>query len=131
MERLTHLALDPTLSGRPVELAAGRAVVELDAGPRMAADDRGLVHGGFVFSLADHAAMLAINHPNVVLGSASVRFLRPVVVGDRLHASARRRRQEGKKEIVEVEVKRGDEVVMSGEFTCFIPPRHVLDRRPT
>jgi acyl-coenzyme A thioesterase PaaI-like protein len=55
----------------------------------MAADDRGLVHGGFVFGLADHAAMLAVNDPFVVLGSAEVRFLRPVVVGERLVAEAR------------------------------------------
>jgi acyl-coenzyme A thioesterase PaaI-like protein len=48
----------------------------------MAVDDRGLVHGGFVFGLADHAAMLAVNDPNVVLGAASTRFLKPVRVGE-------------------------------------------------
>jgi acyl-coenzyme A thioesterase PaaI-like protein len=44
----------------------------------MAADQRGLVHGGFTFGLADYAAMVAVNDPNVVLGAAEVRFLAPV-----------------------------------------------------
>ena len=68
----THEAIDPELCGRLVSLAEGTAVVELRTVARMAADAHGLVHGGFVFGLADHAAMLAVNHPNVVLGSASL-----------------------------------------------------------
>jgi acyl-coenzyme A thioesterase PaaI-like protein len=49
----THTKIDPTLCGRPVELASGRARVVLDAIAQMAADERGLVHGGFTFGLAD------------------------------------------------------------------------------
>ena len=49
---------------------------------RMAADGSGLAHGGFIFGLADYAAMIAVNHPNVVLGAAEVRFLKPVVSGE-------------------------------------------------
>ena len=97
----------------------------------MAADAAGLVHGGFVFGLADHAAMLAVNDPNVVLGSASVRFLRPVAMGERLVAEARRVEAAGRKSRVEVEVRRdaaagGGEAVMSGEFVCITLDRHVL-----
>lgn len=103
--------------------------MELSTTPRMRADEHGLVHGGFVFGLADHAAMLAINHPNVVLGSSNVRFERPVVVGDLLVARARRRPAEGKKQIVDVEVLRDDTVVMRGEFVCFTPEHHVLASR--
>jgi len=33
--------------------------------------------------------MLAVNAPTVVLGSAEVRFVKPVVVGERLLARAR------------------------------------------
>ena len=72
------------------ETAAGTARVGLTTLPEMAVDAAGLVHGGFVFGLADHAAMLAVNDPYVVLGSAAVRFLRPVRVGERLIAEARR-----------------------------------------
>ncbi|MEM8998092.1 MAG: PaaI family thioesterase [Acidobacteriota bacterium] len=124
--------MDPRFSGEPVELDEGRARVRLDTDPCMRADASGLVHGGFVFSLADHAAMLAVNHPNVVLGSASTRFLRPVTVGESLVAEARVDRREGPKIFVAVTVTRvgapavAGEPVMTGEMVCFTPERHVL-----
>lgn len=131
MDPRTHLHLDPALCGRPVELVPGRAVVELVPTTAMRADDHDLVHGGFVFGLADHAAMLAINEPTVVLGSSSVRFLAPVVVGERCVAEATVREHSGKKHVVEVSVKRGDDVVLQGEMVCFVPPRHVLEQKET
>jgi uncharacterized protein (TIGR00369 family) len=133
MQQRTHADLDVELCGEPRELEEGTAVVDLVASDRMRADAHGLVHGGFVFGLADHAAMLAVNHPNVVLGSASIRFERPVVVGERLRARARVRTVEGKKHVVDVEVERWrkpdapTEIVMHGELTCFTPGRHVLE----
>jgi uncharacterized protein (TIGR00369 family) len=135
MQQRTHASLDRELCGEPQRLEHGVAVVELVASERMRADDRGLVHGGFVFGLADHAAMLAVNHPNVVLGSASLRFERPVIVGERLRARATVRAVQGRRQTVEVEVERSGpttaeagEIVMRGELTCFTPDRHVLDR---
>lgn len=128
MTARTHLHLDPALCGRPVELAPGRAVVELVPSAAMRADEHDLVHGGFVFGLADHAAMLAVNEPTVVLGSSSVRFLAPVVVGERCVAEATVREASGKKHVVDVQVRRGDDLVMQGEMVCFVPPRHVLDK---
>ena len=127
MKPETHLALDPVLCGRAVGLAPDRASVELEATAAMAADERGLVHGGFLFGLADHAAMLAVNHPHVVLGSADVRFIKPVRVGDRLRAEARVRGEDGRKRLVEVAVRSGDETVMTGTFQALVPSRHVLD----
>lgn len=116
--------------------------MELVASPEMAADSQGLVHGGFVFGLADAAAMLAINEPNVVLGSAESRFLAPVVVGETLLAAAAVTRVEGKKHYVEVDVlrsqvveadapARGPEKVFQGTFVCFVPVKHVLASRGT
>jgi uncharacterized protein (TIGR00369 family) len=125
----THEAIDRELCGRVVSLAEGSAVVQMRTTQRMAADAHRLVHGGFVFGLADHAAMLAVNHPNVVLGAANVRFERPVVVGESLTARATLRPPDSKKLIVDVEVRRGDDIVMHGEFVCFCPPRHVLQPR--
>jgi acyl-coenzyme A thioesterase PaaI-like protein len=153
----THLAIDRRLCGEPLDAqdtAEGTARVGLTTVPEMAADEAGLVHGGFVFGLADYAAMLAVNHPNVVLGSAAVRFLRPVAVGERLVAEARREETSGRRSRVTVEVRRagsagdaagaggtagpvgtagadpdaggGGEAVMSGEFICLTLDRHVL-----
>jgi acyl-coenzyme A thioesterase PaaI-like protein len=94
----------------------------------MVADDKGLVHGGFLFSSADFCAMLAVNEPNVVLGSASVKFLRPVKVAQEVLFEGRLVRREGKKWIVEVVGRRDGEKVFEGEFVCFVPERHVLER---
>ena len=129
MSPRTHGAIDPRLVGTPLDLADGTAQVVLVTVPEMAADERGLVHGGFVFGLADYAAMLAVNHPNVVLGSAEMRFLKPVVVGERLVASARVETEEGmgKKIRVQAVVRRGEEEVLTGSFLCFTPERHVLE----
>ncbi|MBA3550191.1 MAG: thioesterase [Nannocystis sp.] len=122
----THLRINSGLCGTPVRLADGLAEVRLEVVPAMAVDDQGLVHGGFVFGLADHAAMLAVNDPNVVLSAASTRFLRPLRVGDVVVASAVRGAVQGRKHTVTVEVRRGDEPVMTGEFLCVVLDRHVL-----
>jgi len=123
----THLRIDQALCGAPLRLADGHAELRLETVPAMAVDEQGLVHGGFVFGLADHAAMLAVNDPNVVLSAASVRFLRPLRVGDVVTAVATRGPAQGRRHPVTVEVRRGDEVVMTGEFGCVILGRHVLD----
>jgi acyl-coenzyme A thioesterase PaaI-like protein len=126
----THRWIDRRFSGRPVELAAGSARVELEVVAEMAADERGLAHGGFVFGLADHAAMLAVNHPRVVLAAAEVRFTAPVAVGDRLVAEARLEASEGRKRRVTVTVSRDGTEVLAGSFVCVVPDRHVLDPPP-
>lgn len=128
MQPNTHLALSDELCGKPLTLEPGHARVELTTTSNMRADEHGLVHGGFVFGLADYAAMLAINEPNVVLGSAEVRLLAPVRAGETLLASAKLARIEGKKQIVEVEVVRADSssAVFTGTFVCFVPAAHVL-----
>ncbi len=126
----THLAIDRALCGEPLELTPGRALVELVTRPEMAADEQGLVHGGFVFGLADYAAMLAVNHPNVVLGAAKVRFLAPCVVGERLVAEATVEGEEGGKRTVRAEVRCEATVLFTGSFTCIVLAKHVLDRTP-
>jgi uncharacterized protein (TIGR00369 family) len=123
----THLAIDRQWCGTPVELGEGTAEVELLTLPAMAADDQGLVHGGFVFGLADHAAMLAVNHPLVVLATAEVSFLRPVRVGERLRAIAAVGDADGKKRQVHCLVRSETGEVLHGRFTCVVPQRHVLE----
>lgn len=127
MQPNTHLDIDQSLCGQPVALEPGRAVVRLTFTPAMAADGRGLVHGGFVFGLADYAAMLAVNDPLVVLGAAEVRFLAPTAVGETVEAEAVVEEESGKKRRVAVAVRRADKIVCSGSFTCVVPPKHVFD----
>ena len=125
MDIKTHKMINQNLCGTPVELSDGYAKVEFNADDRMAADQTGLIHGGFIFGLADYAAMLAVNHPNVVLGSADVKFLKPVKLGDKIEAIAKTTLSD-KKNVVEVVVTNKDIVVFKGNFTCFSLEKHVL-----
>jgi acyl-coenzyme A thioesterase PaaI-like protein len=122
----THRALDRSLCGTPESLGPGTATVALLPTPNMQADEHALVHGGFIFGLADHAAMLAINEPTVVLGAADLRFLAPVTVGQRVVATATVTEHQSNKHLVDVQVHAGETVVLTGRLTCFVPSRHVL-----
>ena len=129
MDQRTHERIATHLCGKPVELAEGRARVALEITGDMAADARGLAHGGFTFGLADYAAMLAVNEPTVVLAGATLKFLGPVVVGDRVEAEASVERTEGKKRWVKVVVRRAGQPMLEGELLAVVPDRHILDGR--
>lgn len=125
----THLGLHHGLCGAPVALGPGAATVRLQATPEMAADAEGLVHGGFVFGAADHAAMLAVNDPLVVLAAAEVRFLAPLAVGEVVELRATVTEERGRKRIVAVEGRQGGAegpVVFTGSFTAAVLDQHVL-----
>ncbi len=124
----THRKINRKLCGEPVSLAENFAEVVLGLTDQMVADEKELIHGGFVFGLADYAAMLAVNHPNVVLGAATVKFLKPVVVGDELRAVAKVVEVKGKKYKIVVKVKKGEDVVFEGEFIAIVPDKHVLEK---
>ena len=127
MEQRTHLAIDPGLVGVVEAIGEGTSRVRLTAAPEMAADGRGLAHGGFAFGLADYAAMVAVNDPNVVLGGADVRFTAPVRVGQEMVAVATTTETKGKKRIVDVQVEAEGTIVLQGTFTAFVLEKHVFD----
>ncbi|RJQ78763.1 MAG: thioesterase [Desulfobacteraceae bacterium] len=127
MEIRTHQCIDAAICGHPLHVDSGYSRIELLTSSVMAADRSGLVHGGFIFGLADYAAMIAVNHPNVVLGAADVKFLKPVRVGETVVAEARVEEVQGKKNWVAVSVMIDREIVFQGMFTCFVPEKHVLD----
>jgi uncharacterized protein (TIGR00369 family) len=122
----THRHIDQTLCGKPISVKDGTSRVELVTTPQMAADKRGLVHGGFIFGAADYAAMIAVNHPHVVLGASDVKFLKPARVGDTVMVKAQVQEVRGKKYWVSVNVTKADEEIFQGMFTCFVLDRHVL-----
>ena len=126
MDIQTHQDIDAELCGAALELREGFSRVRLETTLRMAVDEPGLVHGGFIFGLADYAAMIAVNHPSVVLGGANVKFLKPVNAGEVVVAEAAVRSANGRKRSVDVICRRGEERVFEGEFACFVLDRHVL-----
>jgi acyl-coenzyme A thioesterase PaaI-like protein len=127
----THDKISKRLVGKPIEVITGvKATAELVATEEMAADATGLIHGGFTFGLADYAAMLAVNHPNVVLGSAQIKFTAPVRVGETMIAEATVTKIEGRKSEINVDVKVGEQKVFTGTFLCYTLEKHVLDKSP-
>ena len=122
----THLKIDPRLSGRVTALSEGKATVLLHTSEMMRADAEGLIHGGFLFSAADYAAMVAVNDPYVVLGASEVRFLAPVTKGESVIFDARVREAKGKKRIVDVTGRCDGREVFAGTFTAFVLAGHVL-----
>ena len=126
MKPNTHLGISEALCGRVESLGEGTATVVLQTTSSMTADDAGLVHGGFVFGAVDYAAMLAVNDPNVVLGSADVRFVAPVKDGDAVTCVARVSEIKGKKRLVEVTASVGETEVVKGTLVAFVLEQHVL-----
>ncbi len=122
----THLKINKKLCGEPLKIGNGSAEVKLVTSQEMVVDRYGLIHGGFIFGLADYSAMLAVNHPNVVLASAEVKFLKPVKIGEVLLAKAEIKASRGRRKVVKVEVERGNEKVFEGEFICIVTKKHVL-----
>jgi uncharacterized protein (TIGR00369 family) len=116
------------LCGTLLDLGADSAQVALQAVSEMVVDAEGLVHGGFIFGLADYAAMLAVNDPHVVLASAEARFLKPVRLGDRVVANAKTVVAKGKQQEVRVEATVNSQKVFEGTFTCIVLEKHVLER---
>jgi len=128
LEKKTHALAREGLLGTPLRIITGEtSEVALTATEEMAVDERGLIHGGFTFGLADYAAMLAVNHPFVVLGGSECRFLAPVKVGDSMIASASVGETKGRRRSVSVDVNVGDVKVFTGVFACFVLEAHILD----
>lgn len=122
----THERINQDLSGEIVTLEDGYVKVRLTTTIDMLADDVGLIHGGFIFSAADYAAMLAVNERNVVLVGSDCQFLSPVKLHDEVNFVARVRHKEGRKRNVHVVANVLDVKVFEGEFKTVITEKHVL-----
>lgn len=122
----THLKINQDLCGEIQKLDSGYVELRLTTTPDMLADDVGLIHGGFIFSAADFAAMAAVNEKNVVLVASDCQFLSPVKFHDEVNFVARVRHKEGRKRNVHVVAHVHDIKVFEGEFKTVITERHVL-----
>jgi len=122
----THEKINNELSGEIILLENGYVETRLITTPEMVADDVGLIHGGFIFSAADYAAMVAVNERNVVLVASNCQFLSPVKFHDEVNFVAKVRHKEGRKRNINVEGFVLDIKVFEGEFKTVITDRHVL-----
>ena len=122
----THERINQELCGEVVKIEQGYVELRLTTTEEMIADDVGLIHGGFIFSAADYAAMLAVNERNVVLVASDCQFLSPVKFHDEVDFVARVRHKEGRKRNVHVKAFVLDIKVFEGEFKTVITEKHVL-----
>lgn len=122
----THEKINQDLCGEIEKLEFGYVKLKLVTNHEMIADSMGLVHGGFIFSAADYAAMAAVNERNVVLVASDCQFLSPVKFGDIVNFIAKVRHKEGRKRNVHVTGHVLDIKVFEGEFKTVVTERHVL-----
>ncbi len=122
----THTMINRYLCGELKKMEKGYVEVELQTEDEMVVDKLGLIHGGFVFSAADFAAMAAVNEKNVVLVATDCQFLSPVKLGDVVLVKAQLKHQEGRKRNVHVKAFVHDIKVFEGDFMTVITERHVL-----
>jgi len=122
----THQSINRDLCGEIEKMEAGLVKIRLMTTSDMVADEVGLIHGGFIFSAADYAAMAAVNEKNVVLVACDSQFLSPVKFGDEVDFIAKVRHKEGRKRNVHVTGYVLDIKVFDGEFKTVVTDKHVL-----
>ena len=122
----THQKINHDLCGEIEKIDVGYVEIKLVTLPEMVADNMGLIHGGFIFSAADYAAMLAVNERNVVLVACDSQFLSPTKFGDVIIFKAKVRHKEGRKRNVNVTGFVEDIKIFEAEFKTVVTERHVL-----
>ncbi|MDD5400024.1 MAG: hotdog domain-containing protein [Sulfurimonas sp.] len=127
----THERINQDLCGEIEKLETGYIELKLVTNHDMIADSKNLIHGGFIFSAADYAAMAAVNEKNVVLVASDCQFLSPVKFGDIVNFVAKVRHKEGRKRNVHVTGHVLEIKVFEGEFKTVVTDRHVLKLRLT
>ncbi|MEQ8208113.1 MAG: hydroxyphenylacetyl-CoA thioesterase PaaI [Woeseia sp.] len=101
-------ACDPATQGLGIEIAAvqpGYAEARMTVREDML-NGHGSCHGGFIFTLADSAFAFACNTYNniTVASGASMEFLAPAYLGDRLLACAKEQVRGRRRGVYDVEV---------------------------
>ena len=86
-------------------IAPGEATLAMTIRPDMS-NGQGNCHGGYIFLLADSAFAFACNSHNLVTVAqhASISFLEPVRIGDRLTARAREVNRRGRSGIYDIRI---------------------------
>lgn len=106
--------------GELIDLELGDSALSiLTATADMALERSGVVRGHHLFAMANSLAVAVVDAKVALTGSAKVRFLRRVRVGDRMVAKARITGISGRKHTVEVTVRVESEEAFTGEFAVY------------
>ncbi len=97
-----------------ISVEPGHAVLVMHVTEPMV-NGHGMCHGGYVFALADSAFAYACNTYNrrTVAQHASITFLNPAQLGDRLVAKAVERQRAGRSGVYDVTVSREEGFVIA------------------
>ena len=95
-----------------LEIGPGHATLTMTVQPHMV-NGHGMVHGGYIFTLADSTFAFACNSYNerTVAAHCHISFIRPGKLGDRLVAKACEISRSGRSGIYDVTVTSGDTVI--------------------
>ncbi len=127
----THNRINGELCGRIVELKPGYSKVSLKTTTEMIADDKELIHSGFLFCAASFAAVACVNDPYAFLLSSEITFLSPAKNKDMIIFEAYEKYQNGRKREIEVKGFLDEIKILKGSFTILIFEEHILtDKLP-
>ena len=123
----THLKFQKKF-GRLVELKEDSAKVILETTEEMLVDEKGLIHGGFIFGAADFCAIATVNEPFVFLVRSQSEFMAPVKVGDIVEFVSEVLIKEKRKQEIKVIGYLNEIKVFEGVFGCVVLDKHVLKK---
>ncbi len=106
--------------GELVDVELGRTGLSiLDTHEGMGFQRTRIIRGHYIFAQANSLAVAIVDAPVALTGSAEVRFVRPVFVGERIVAKASVSKTEGRRFSVDVSSRVNDEEVFRGKFAVF------------
>jgi len=123
----TSPLINRSIVGYLEEVMEGEAIIRLNCTEDMVADQKGLIHTGFMFSSANYAALLAVNEPNAITIVSKVNFLLPAVLNDEIIFKSHAMQTESRKRIVKVDGFIRDNKIFEAEFSIVIMERHILN----
>jgi acyl-coenzyme A thioesterase PaaI-like protein len=106
--------------GELIDLELGKqAISVLETKQELAFKRTGIVRGHHLFAQANSLAVALVDAPVALTGTCTVRFCKPVKVGQRLVAKAEVIEKKKNKYTVEVRTKVGQHEILVGTFVVF------------
>lgn len=106
--------------GEIIDLELDRSAISiLDIERKHVFARNGIARGHHLFAQANSLAIALIDDELALTASASIRYLRPVMVGERIVAKAKVIDSGKERTKVRVDTFSGDELVFSGQFTIY------------
>lgn len=118
------------LIGELIDIEIGkRGVSILEVKPDMVFTKTKILRGHYLFAQANSLAVALVNAEVVLTGKAEVRFLQPVMLGEKVIAYAQVTKRKGNSYFVEAKSRVGNNDVFRGKFTVIAKELKELEDR--